>query len=63
MSLRGLPPARLFNAIYAWAVERIEDREKFDYDLNAPIPGRRVSQATVEQERDAFAALAAAFSA
>lgn len=43
-SLRGgnllnLPPARFFNAVYTWAIQRVEEREQWDAMLNEPIPG------------------------
>lgn len=47
-----LRPDRFCNLIYAWAVERVEDRERFDFDLNAPMPGqvRQPSEAELERE-------------
>lgn len=54
VDLTVLPIDRFCNAIYAWAVERVEDREKFDYDLYAPVPGR-VKATNVAQEKADFA--------
>jgi hypothetical protein len=34
-----LPISRQCNLIYSWCLERIQDREKFDTMLSAPIPG------------------------
>lgn len=43
--------------MYSWALERVEDRDKFDANMFAPIPGR-VTDADVEREMEAFAAFA-----
>jgi len=45
---------RFCNAIYAWAMERVEDAERFDFELTKPVPGR-VRDTDVEEELDAFA--------
>ncbi|TFG40364.1 MAG: hypothetical protein E4H44_00215 [Candidatus Aminicenantes bacterium] len=57
--LLSLHPARFCNAIYAWYVERVEDREKFDFALNKPIPGRPARESDVASEMQAFAQVAA----
>jgi len=58
-----LPLDRFLNAIYMWCVQRIEP-DKLDQwrsQLWGPIPGRAVTQATVEQDLEQFAAFAGAF--
>lgn len=50
----NLPIDRFCNAIYAWAMERVEDAERFDFELTKPVPGR-VRDTDVEEELDAFA--------
>lgn len=54
---------RFLNAIYAWCLPRVpaEERDKWLYQLSAPIPGRVPSQASVAEEMDSFAAFAGAF--
>lgn len=54
VDLMLLPLDRFCNAIYAWVVERVEDKERFDFELTQPVPGR-VRDTDVEQELDAFA--------
>ena len=60
VDLMSLPIYRFINAIYAWSLERVEDRQKFDDAIFAPIAGR-VTDADVEREREAFAAFASGF--
>jgi hypothetical protein len=48
--------------VYAFLVERVEDRDKFEFQLDQPLPGearRQPSAKQVEQELQAFAALGA----
>lgn len=49
-----LPVDRFCNAIYAWVVPRVKDREQFDFQLTQPVPGR-VRPSDVERERAEFA--------
>ena len=63
-ALRGvdlirLPLDRFCNAVYAYSVEHVEDREEFDYRLTQPVPGR-VRDTDPEQELAEFAAFMAA---
>ena len=53
-------PDRFYNLIYAWAVERVEDKAKFDAQLEAPIPGRvrRASVTSLRQETNDLRGLA-----
>jgi hypothetical protein len=53
---------RFLNAIYAWCLPRIDpqERDKWLFQLNAPIPGR-VTQVSAREEMDSFAAFAGAF--
>ena len=37
----GLRIDRFLNLIYAWYVARVEDRERFEMMLTAPLPGAR----------------------
>lgn len=59
----GLRVDRFLNAIYAWCLPRLapEERDKWEYQLSAPIPGRVPSRASVAEEMDSFAAFAGAF--
>ena len=51
----ALRPERFCNLIYAWAVDRVEDRERFDAALEEPIPGGRgLSAASAADDGDAF---------
>jgi hypothetical protein len=50
-----LRPDRFCNYVYTWIMKRVEDREQFDTDLLAPLPGqkrkvRRPSEAELAQE-------------
>ena len=59
----ALPVDRFLNAVYVWAMRRV-DPEKFDqwkFLLEQPFPKQVVTQATVEQEMEQFAAFAGAF--
>lgn len=51
-----LRPDRFCNYVYAWAVERVENREEFDRELAMPLPGRsaKPSEAVLEQEGQEF---------
>lgn len=60
-SLLNLSPDRFCNAVYAWCVERVEDREQFDAQLTAPYAGR--SAVTADDELAGFAAFTAALGA
>jgi hypothetical protein len=54
-----LPPDRFFNFIYYWAVNRVEDRQKFEHELLAPLPGRKrkpISEAEMATEGADFMA-------
>jgi hypothetical protein len=55
VNLLDLPIHRFCNAVYYWCIQRVEDRDKFDYQLNQPIPGRMVRESQVARERDQFA--------
>lgn len=59
----GLRVDRFLNAVYVWCIRRIEpdDLDKWQWQLNEPIPGRAVTAAVVEEEMEAFAAFAGAF--
>lgn len=56
--------ATFCNYVYTWLMERVkpEDRERFEYELNLPMPGKKesesVSEETVEAENSAFFAMA-----
>jgi len=50
-----LPPARFFNAVYTWAIDRATDRDQFDAMLTAPMNGVGASP---EAELDSFASFA-----
>lgn len=54
---------RFLNAIFAWCLRRVgpDDLDKWLFDLREPLPGRPVTQATVQQEMEAFDSFAAAF--
>jgi hypothetical protein len=52
-----LPFARFLNLIYAWYMERVEDKERFKYELEKPIPGMMVSDRLIADELDAVDAL------
>jgi len=54
VELMHLPLDRFCNAIYAWAIQRVEDKERFDFELTRPVPGK-VRDTDVEQELDDFA--------
>lgn len=60
MNLLDLSVSRFCNAVYAWCIRRVEDRDKFDYQLWLPLPGRMVREQDVEQERAEFASFMAA---
>lgn len=47
---------RFINAVLYWVLGKVEDREKFWWQLEQPMPGR-VRQADVNRELDDFAAL------
>lgn len=51
-----LRPDRFCNYVYAWAAERVENREEFDRDLLLPLPGRarKVSAELEQQEANDF---------
>lgn len=55
------PVHRFLNLVYAWCVAHIdpEKREDWEYQMNAPIPGRetQVSEATAEVEGEGFLAM------
>ncbi len=58
----SLPIDRFCNMIYAWAVERVKDREEFDQMLTAPLPGSKVKKpdptsAELQDEGASFMAL------
>lgn len=64
VDLITFPPHRFCNLVYGWCVKWLNEdkREKFDYDLTAPLPGtstRHVSEATAEAEGAAFLAVMA----
>jgi hypothetical protein len=62
-NLIGLPLDRFCNAIYVWAIQRIEDddRDMFMARLYEPLPGREPSAETVKMEMESFAAFASSF--
>lgn len=60
VDLTRLPLDRFCNAIYWWAVQRVEDRDKFDFQLEQSVGGR-VTPATVDRELDDFASFMGAF--
>lgn len=47
---------RFLNFVYTWCVERTQDRERFDFLLNEPLPGeeKKVSDGVAEVEGAAF---------
>lgn len=63
--LLDLPLDRFLNAIYYWAIQRVDadDRAQFDMQLYEPLPGREPSPETVKMEMDSFATFASAFGA
>jgi hypothetical protein len=61
VNLLDLTIRRFYNAIYAWAIQRVKDPEEFDQRLAALDSGPRiVTEQTVQGEMDAFAGLMAA---
>jgi len=48
-----LPPRRFLNAILVWCLGRVEDRERFLFQLRQPVQGR-VGKADVEREKEDF---------
>jgi hypothetical protein len=61
VDLFRLSPARFCNAVYAWCVKYmdVEDREKWEAMLTAPLPGAKPSrptQAEVDAEGATFLA-------
>ena len=62
--LNGLSPARFFNAIYAFCINRLAQagaqRDQFDYELTKPVPGLEEQAVDVSGEMAAFGALASA---
>jgi hypothetical protein len=63
--LLSLPLDRFLNAVYYWAIQRVDhdDRTQFDMQLYEPLPGREPSPETVKMEMDSFAEFASAFGA
>ena len=58
-----LPLDRFLNAIFVWCIQRIEP-DKLDqwrFQLEQPFPGQHVTEASVQQDMDAFASFAGAF--
>ena len=55
MNLLALPIARFCDAVYAWCLQRTSDRDRFDMQLNMPIPGRAASERETQAELDGFA--------
>jgi hypothetical protein len=62
-NLIGLPLDRFCNAIYVWAIQRIDSDglDEFRARLHEPLPGRKPSAESVKIEMEAFAAFASAF--
>lgn len=54
---------RFLNAVYVWCLQRLnpDDIDKWMFQLNEPLPGGPVTQATVEAEMESFDAFAGAF--
>lgn len=52
--LLDLPPHRFCNVIYYWAVQRLseEDKERWEAELLAPLPGQRLSASTVDPQQE-----------
>lgn len=59
-----LPFDRFCNAIYWWAVQRVKDKDHFDYELAKPIPGllvgTEVTPEDLDQDAESFMSFAAA---
>jgi len=47
---------RFINVVLLWMLERVEDRDRFFFQLERPLPGR-VRKADVDRELDEFSAL------
>ena len=58
-----LRPDRFFNAVYAWAIQRVEDRDQFHALVFDPPEGAEVSEHVIQAEKSDFDAFAAAFGA
>lgn len=61
--LLDLPLDRFLNAVYYWAIQRVdvEDRDMWLAKLYEPLPGREPSPETVKMEMESFAEFASAF--
>lgn len=51
-----VPPRKFLSVVYAWAVERIpgEKREQWEFDLDAPLPGREAKEPSEEDLQREF---------
>lgn len=47
--------------MWAWMVERVEDRDEFERRMWDPPPGMKPSEQVLAREADDFSAFAAAF--
>ena len=62
MNLKALPGRTFYNVIYTWAAQRVEDIDKFEAELDMPLPGShttRVDQQTIDAENAALMKFAA----
>lgn len=59
----ALPLDRFLNAIFVWCIQRIEPDKlnEWRFQLEKPLPGQQMTQASAEQDMEAFAAFAGAF--
>lgn len=64
VNLLDLPLHRFLNAIYYWAIQRVEDAEQFHSVLYEPVAGEavKVTAQDVKAELDDFAAFMGATS-
>jgi len=58
VDLEALPLRRFLNAVYAWALQRVEDADQFTYLLEEPVQGR-VRDTDVRREVEDFASFMA----
>lgn len=58
VDLTSLSLRRFLNAVLVWTYKRVEDRDKFDFELERPVPGK-VSRSDPAREMDDFASFAA----
>lgn len=65
VDLWALPPQSWFNTIWYWAIQRVKDPDRFNFELERPPPGHTqvVTEGDLEQDGASFMAFAAAMGA